>query len=52
MCCSVCQGVWWACLWTDCDRKQFVSWSDESGDVEQCDEMMSVSPPPARSNHP
>lgn len=52
MCCSVCDGVLWACLWTDCDRKQFVCWSDGSGDVEQSDEMISVSPPPARSQHP
>ena len=27
-------------------------WSDGSGDVEQYDEMISVSPPPARSKHP
>lgn len=52
MCCSVCDSVLWACLWTDCDRKQFVCRSDGSGDVEQSDEMISVSPPPARSQHP
>lgn len=52
MCCSVCDSVLWACLWTDCDRKQFVCWSDGSGDVEQSDEMISVSPPPARSRYP
>lgn len=52
MCCSVCDGVLWACPWTDCDRKQFVCWIDGSGDVEQSDEIMSVSPPPARSQHP
>lgn len=52
MCCSVCDGVLWACLRTDCDRKQFVRWIDGSGDVEQSDEIMSVSPPPARSQHP
>lgn len=52
MCCSVCDGVLWACLWADCDRKQFVRWIDGSGDMEQSDEIMSVSPPPARSQHP
>lgn len=52
MCCSVCCCVFWACLWTGCDRKQFVCCSDGSGGVERSDEMISVSPPPARSQHP
>lgn len=52
MCCSVCCCVFWACLWTGCDRKQFVRWSDGSGGMERSDEMISVSPPPARSQHP
>lgn len=52
MCSPVCDGVLWACPRTGCDRKQFVCQSDGSSDVEQSDEMMSVSPPPARSQHP
>ncbi len=52
MCCSVCDSVLWACLWTDCDRKQLVCRSDGSGEEEQSDEMIAVSPPPARSQHP
>lgn len=49
LCCSLCDSVFWARLWTGCDRKQFVCWSDENGNVEQSDEEISASPPSSSS---
>lgn len=49
LCCSLSDSVFWACLWTGCDRKQLVCWSDENGNVEQSDEKISASPPSSSS---
>lgn len=52
ICCSVCDGVLWACPLDRLWQKTLFVPQRWRGDVEQSDEMISVSPPPAGSKCP